>query len=209
MYFVGRAFLDAEPCMNCTAQSGTYWFRYSPLSQSHWDKAHAGNLKRLELDRCVNEYATNIQSNRRNLLPVSNDSGVPPPTENEFINGSHIYWAFRFHAHDASSPEKASFAFNWICSASHEKHTPCSVGVGNVRKQDSWQVRWWPRDDQSLCELSRSPVEYCLSEPAQPHCKLHFELTITTIIMLLNLCKFKFRSLYLKRRSSTRHVSIH
>jgi hypothetical protein len=210
-FSVGRAFLDGEQCMNCTDQSGkdrmfgSYfrdgkprptWLQADPgeissMLESLWDKARASKLERLERSRCIDEYATTIQSYRRNLLLVIDDSELPPPTQNHFINGSHVYWGSRFNTYDAAGSEEATRAFNWICSASHDVWTPCSVRVEDVRQQDEWRVGWLC-NDKGVCDLSRSSVEYCLSEPAPLHCKLHFEPTITTVITLLNLCKFNF-----------------
>jgi len=224
VFSVGRAFLDGENCTNCTEQSPQLRTSFiggpnrqtrlsaSPgeipsVLESLWEKARAGNLEKLEPNRCIDEYATSIQSNHRNLLLVSDDSFFPPSTENKFINGSHIYWGAGFDAYTASDSGFASNAYHWICSASHDLLNPCSVRVQDVKKQESWQVGWLC-DDEGLCDLSRTPVEYCLSEPAQTHCKLHFEPTITTVITILNLCEFRSRSLRLYRRSSVRDTLV-
>jgi hypothetical protein len=156
---------------------------------SLWSKARANSLERLERAKCIDEYATSIQSNRRNLLLVHGDDSLPSPTENYYINGSHIYWGGEFDTASVKSPSIAIHAFGWICSAS-QRPISCSAEVEDIRKQDSWYVGWLC-DKEGLCDFSRSPVEYCLSEPAVPHCKLHFEPTITIIITLLNIRKFK------------------
>jgi len=179
----------------------------SSVLETLWEKARAGNLERLEPDRCIDEYATSIQSNHRNLLVVSDDNSFPQSTENKFINGSHVYWAAEFDVYDAAGSEEASNAYDWVCSASHDVDTPCSVRVQEVKKQEYWQVGWLC-DGEWLCDLSRTPVEYCLSELAQPHCKLHFEPTITTIITILNLCKFRSPCSRLYRRSSVKNTLV-
>ena len=225
VFSVGRAFLDGEHCMNCTdetvrsvisnftdGESRRTSVDASPgelrsVLENLWGKARTGDLERLESDRCIDEYATSIQSNHRNLLIVSDDSFFPPSTENKFINGSHVYWAADFDVYDAADAAAASFAYDWICSASRDQSTPCSVVVQDVKKQESWQVGWLC-DGEGLCDRSRTPVEYCLSEPAQPHCKLHFEPTITTVITILNLCKFSCRSPRLYRRSSVKNTLV-
>jgi len=225
VFSVGRAFLDGEHCMNCTdetVRSVISNFTEGPqmrtsvdaspgeiqsVHENLWGKARTGDLERLEPDRCIDEYATSIQSNHRNLLIVSDDSFFPPSTENKFINGSHVYWAAEFDGHDAADAEGASFAYNWICSASGDQYDPCSARVQDVKKQESWRVGWLC-DGEGLCDRSRTPVEYCLSEPAQPHCKLHFEPTITTVITILNLCKFICRSPRLYTRSSVKNTLV-
>jgi hypothetical protein len=64
-----------------------------PILGSLWSKACAGSLERLDPSECIDQYATSIQSNRRNVLLVANDSDVPVLEENRFINACHIYRA--------------------------------------------------------------------------------------------------------------------
>ena len=231
MFSVGEAFLHDKQCTNCSDEvmhQNDTKPRFTdgvprktvleaipgeiPMAlESLWSNARAGTLERLEPAQCIDEYATSIQSNRKNLLLVSGDDNFPSPMENYFIHGSHVYWAAKFEVGAAAESAAASKAFQWVCSMLDKKHeylaTPCSVEVEDVRKQKSWQVGWLC-DKQGLCAMSRSPVEYCLSEPAQPHCKLHFEPTIATIITILNLCKFNSQFPCLRRRNSMKHTSV-
>jgi hypothetical protein len=69
----------------------------------------------------------------------------------------------------------------------------CENNIDNIKLAgvEAWRVGWYCNKDLT-CEFARWPVEYCLSETAEPHCKLHLELTIAVMITVLNLCKLGF-----------------
>jgi hypothetical protein len=199
--------------MNCTSVPSDIRSFYlpdgPPILASLWKKAHAGSLERLDPAECINAYATSIQSKRRNVLLVASDSKFPSPAENHFINASRVYWAANFQASYAQWPATASDAYDWICSGL-DKPTcpgglcadiePCSKAVRAIRNADLalWRVGGCKGTTSTTryCELARFPVEYCLSEQALPHCKLHFEPNIAIVIILLNVCKFKALDLF-------------
>lgn len=89
-----------------------------------WNKANAGSLEKLSPSRCIDEYATSIQSNRRNLLLVSDDDRLPSSTNNYFLNGSHVYWYDKFRTEDWFTPKKTSLKFEWICQNMNDKSPP-------------------------------------------------------------------------------------
>jgi hypothetical protein len=162
-------------------------FEYMPfLPGILWSKARAGKLERLDTAECIDNYATSIQSNRRNLLLVAQDDYFPPPEENFFLNKSRIYWAGDFRAEDARDLENAPDPYSWMCT-SLEVYDQCSDELETIKKAgvDLWRVGYYC-DENSVCDVARWPVEYCLSEPAEPHCKLHFELPIAIVIIVLN-----------------------
>ncbi|RYN29960.1 hypothetical protein AA0113_g683 [Alternaria arborescens] len=211
VFSVDEAFVNDKTCTNCfneVKQEKSTMARFTDGTlrsteslygsgevigstlESLWSKARSGKLDRLEPATCIDEYATSIQSNRKNLLIVSGgNGGNEPRSQYNFINGSYVYWADQFDVCAAADLE-FSRAFQWICSGSDDPNTECSSVVDRMRNQPSWQVGW-RCDGNGVCDFLRSPVKYCLSESAQPHCKLHFEPTIATIITVLNLGKFR------------------
>ncbi|CAN9204025.1 unnamed protein product [Alternaria alternata] len=152
-----------------------------------WNKANAGSLEKLSPSRCIDEYATSIQSNRRNLLLVSDDDRLPSSTNNYFLNGSHVYWYDKFRSEDWFSPEKTSLKFEWICQNINDKSPPCSAMVEDIKKQP-WHVGELCYDKEN-CKPSDAPVKYCLSERAEPRCKIHFEPSIAIVVIVLNFFK--------------------
>jgi hypothetical protein len=159
--------------------------------------AKAGTLDRLNPTDCLNRYATSIQSHRRNLLLVAGDHNFPTAEKNKFINGSHVYWAAPFYSSDAKTGERAADAYNWICSAM-QKNTSCSSNVNEaLNSPGTWKVGN-NRDCEAYystarpCELGTFPVEYCLSEKAEPHCRLQFDTTIAILVTCLNFGKSFF-----------------
>jgi hypothetical protein len=86
-------------------------------------------------------------------------------------------------------PVLATHSYSWICSGITDDGS-CENNINKIKLSGvaAWRVGWYCNADLK-CEYHRWPVEYCLSEEAEPHCKLHFELTIAVMITVLNLCK--------------------
>ncbi|CAN9276692.1 unnamed protein product [Alternaria alternata] len=145
-----------------------------------WNNASTGTLERLDPAECIARYATSIQSAQRNVLLVASDDQVLPPNENPLINGSHAYGRWKFSAMSAMARDTARNSFDWICSGMDTKR-PCSLGIDAIR--DSSAESWLMGPGAGW------PVKYCLSERADPTCKLHFEPTIGTIVTILNFVK--------------------
>jgi hypothetical protein len=157
-------------------------------------EAQAGTLERLNPTDCLNQYATSIQSNRRNLLLVASDANFPTSEENKYINGSHVYWAGPFFSADAKSGQRAADSYQWICSAIG-KEGQCSTNVNQVHNNPSaWRVGNVDACGDgfykmSACDMGTFPVEYCLSQPAEPHCRLQFDTAIAVLVTFLNFGK--------------------
>lgn len=175
---------------------------------SLWKKARAGHLERLSPAECIDQYAQIINSNRRNVLLVANDTNFPPPEENKRFGGSRAYWMNYFSADSAQGTGTASSAYDWICSGtSGNPSAYCSDKVEDIKRaSEDWQVGdYCNKATVRSCDYSYFPVEYCLSEKAEQKCQLHFEPTIAIIITVLNFCKFSLlkslnMNLYLKSR---------
>lgn len=76
------------------------------------------------------------------------------------MNGSHVYWAGEFNAFYAADTYQATHQYDWICSASHDVLTPCSIRFRDVKQQVEWPVGWLCNGDgRGRCDLSRSGVE--------------------------------------------------
>jgi hypothetical protein len=179
-----------------------YWQSYPAsdvprvLNDLH-GKYKAGLLEKLEPQDCVNKYATSIISNRRHVLLVASDENFPTVEENIFLNGSHVYWAAPFYATDAQNAAKSANAYNWICSGM-EYDSICSNDVDNVKKNISaWRTGHYCLApfayEGALCNDAKTfPVQYCLSERAQPHCRLQFDTTIAVVVTVLNAGRYLF-----------------
>ncbi|XPT03930.1 hypothetical protein M3J09_013016 [Ascochyta lentis] len=174
VFSVSQSFINDTKCLNCDKS-------YPPMAQMLWDKANTGQLQRLHPTDCFNNYAQIIQSDRRNLLLVAGDSNFPPPENNTSGRGSRVYSYNRFEAESASNIEMSTEAYEWMCSGyttSTDDYRSCSALTGDIKRQgfDPWRVDYFP-------------VEYCLSEQAEPHCKLYFEPGIAIVVTVLNLVK--------------------
>ena len=57
---------------------------------------------------------------------------------------------------------------------------------------ETWQVGNGCNDVVAgPCGSESWPVQYCLSEPAEPHCKLHFSRAIAITVIIVNFCEFR------------------
>lgn len=182
------------------SRRASYWYTYDTggipdvLQTLHSDNK-AGRLENLGLTECINRYATGIQSTRRHVLLVASDDNLPTAEENRFIDNSHVYWASPFYAADAKSSVDSSNSYNWICSGL-AKDGLCSNDIDDIRSNVSaWSVGHYCLGDVGLffgCNgTTRSfPVQYCLSQKAEPHCRLQFDTSIAVVVTILNAGKF-------------------
>jgi hypothetical protein len=73
----------------------------------------------------------------------------------------------------------------------------CSNDVDLARQNiSSWRVGYDCQDKLEICKLGTFPVQYCLAQPAEPHCRLQFDTTIAIIVTLLNFGKLSFACIY-------------
>jgi len=187
---VSQAFLDDTQCRNCSGIPDTADYVLEDL----WGKLHMDALEKLEPAECIGQYATSIQTNRRNLLLVaSNDhfnqserdtsyTDTSAPGGERNITNPNVYWTQLFNAADAKNHATAVESYEWICSVIPGKaDSDCSTRVEILKgKPTTWHV-----GDGGFAW----PVEYCLSEKAVPRCKLHFQPSIAIVVTILNFCK--------------------
>lgn len=185
---VSQAFLDDMQCRNCSDIPNTAEYALEDL----WNKFRMDALERLGPAECLDQYATAIQTDRRNLLLVaSNDNfnqserytlynDFPAPKGN--ITNTNVYWTHLFIAAEAKNHASAVESYDWICSAMPATtDSDCSARVETLKgNSTTWHVggggyTW--------------PVEYCLSEKAVPRCKLHFNPSIAIVVTIFNFCK--------------------
>ena len=155
-FSVSEPFLEDASCRNCTNPINTTatFRRFSDYAESwqSWSLKNApivletlrreyknGSLDRLEPADCLNQYATTMQSNRRNVLLVASE--LPKMEENTFISGSHVYWGMPFYSPAASSASDAADAYDWICSGLQESGS-CSSLADNIKPSSTavWTV---------------------------------------------------------------------
>jgi len=185
-----------------------YWRPYDPVNVPRiLDNIHkkykSGLLEKLQPQECLSQYATNLVSNRRHVLLVASDDSFPTLENNVFMNGSHVYWAAPYYATDSENSRDASNAYNWICSGMRYDSF-CANEVDKLKANVSaWRTgHYCPTSiDYSgayaYCAEARTfPVQYCLSERAQPHCRLQFDTTIAVIVIVLNAGKFFFLGIF-------------
>jgi hypothetical protein len=148
-------------------------------------KYKAGALKTLTPAECITQYATSLQSNRRHVLLVASDNNFPTAEQNVFVNGSHVYWAGPFSASDAQDASNAAVSYSWMCTGMVPDGYTCSNKIDSARSNpNAWRVgNYCPYG--AYCGKN-FPVEYCLSEPAEPHCRLQYDLTIAVVVTVLN-----------------------
>jgi hypothetical protein len=192
VYLVNEAFLDDPECRNCTEKYSSdpyYSSRYKGLL-SLWDQSRNNSLDRLEPAECIAQYATALQSYRRNVLLVidSTQSDLPPQNRNlTYLNNTNTFWVGAFDALDGMDPGNAPDSYNWICSSlDYDSNSNCANRIGTIKSApDSWKVG----GACSSCNDVLWPVKYCLSERATPRCRLHFSPAIASVVTILNFCK--------------------
>ena len=203
-FSVSQSFVDEDLRLPCPDQNNKACDRWHELGntpvilQTLKAKERAGELLRLEPLACIQQYAQIIQSERRNVLLVANDKHFPPTENSTLWQGSRVYATSGFSAKNVYGPQAALRAYDWVCpndvvcttvvdgtsrSGTCSENSPCSERIDDViRSPETWKTGYgWYNPDY--------PVEYCLSESGEPHCKLHFEPSIAITVTVLNMLK--------------------
>lgn len=141
-----------------------------------------------------------IQSNRRNLLMVTSDENIEskyviPPPEYFVTNNTNTFWSGSFDAAEALQQDQFEDSYGWICSGLDysAKDILCANRVEEIKSAPhTWKMGSGCSEGQIYCYRYEDllPVDYCLSEPAPPLCKLHFSPVVAIIVTTLNFCKY-------------------
>ena len=200
MFLVSQAFVDDSECRNCTAAIPDA-ASDAEMLRGLYEKSRNGSLERLDAAECVAAYGTLIQSTRRNLLVVTanEDVNLGPadmiyPPERPYINNANWYMiersvateGLRAYARIADSP------VDWICSGLPDPGDSICINELEAIKSGSqaWTLsRRCSGGPEGYCDRYRWPVDYCLSEAAEPRCQLHFNRVIAIIVTVLNFGK--------------------
>lgn len=154
--------------------------------------ARDNKLDRLSNLECIREYAEPIQIKRKNVLLVTADDKMPTPKSTENGTTLDIYAFNRFEADDASDADMASNSYSWICSANSNLYSGYSYCANNVddimSSSNNWTVGYM-EGYSNPDDLPKYPIDYCLSEKAEPHCKIQFTLSIAILVTVLNFLK--------------------
>jgi hypothetical protein len=171
-------------------------FEYEPFLQAGPQSAHdqttdprlkniqtqATSWDRLEPAACINAYATEFLTTRRNLVAVisANEQSPTNTSVQEVVSN-----AFEFSIKSPGAVDP----YAWICDtpdgdsryefdqAEMEPSFHCSSKVSKVRTHsDSWQWKMWD-------------IKYCLSEPVEGKSSLNFNLPIIVVVILCNMGK--------------------
>lgn len=144
-------------------------------------QAQVKTWDRLENAACINAYATEFLSTRRDLVVVVVDDEV---TENASVKRVEDY-LFDFNQDFPGEFDP----YGWICDSNdgitlygftqkeNEREYHCSAKVSKVKANaNRWRFDKWD-------------IEYCLSEPVETKCSLNFSLPIIVVVMTCNVGK--------------------
>lgn len=168
-----------------------------------WSRARNNSLDRLSPAQCIAAYGTLVQSTRRNLLVVTTKKTDEPALagnnilpELPWINTTDLYMISNVKAADGLKHYRWNDPLRWMCSSLPWKtDTECVNRLGEIKTgPGEWVVSTGCSGSREFCDQYRWPVDYCLSEPAEPMCQLHFSPLVAIIVTILNFCKCCFRT---------------
>lgn len=168
---------------------------HSPvIAQTLYEMARNKQLDRLSNVDCIREYAEPIQTKRRNVLLVAADNKMPAPNVTADGRAINIYAYNKFLASSAKDQIRAMNSYGWICSDisywtfGNSSHW-CSTLLSEINKApDNWRVGE-TGITFSFSDTPTFPIDYCLSESAEPRCKVQFALSIAILVTILNFFK--------------------
>lgn len=132
---------------------------------------------RLENEACTKAYSPNIISSRADIVLVSS---IPNSTNSliGFRDGSsaHIIGPY------------ASISPGWMCSMPSIENDRYS-DFQHVENPRNWSIWIYPNTTYYNVTPIAAPVQYCLSQPVQEHCKLQFSVGIMMAVIVCNLVK--------------------
>lgn len=135
-----------------------------PAAQNMFD--NLSRLQRLENKECIEAYSQSIISTRSDVLLVSS-------YEND-TNSVLQYWA-------SQSPHfDQDYVAPWVCDypdylVGSKHNVTCDIAK-KAAEASTWHMNGWP-------------IEYCLSQPVEEHCRVQFSIDIMAIVISCNVVK--------------------
>lgn len=166
---------DPDALQNATAQKRDVPDAYDPNAEQNATAqkllSNTTKLRKLDNKACIEEYSKGIISTRSNLLLVT-------PHEND-TNAVLAMWTYM--SPQFSETKWGRYHPPWVCDLPQAPYYPWeprpSCDVGKIAaKADTWT-------------MGGHPIQYCLSEPVEEHCRLQFSVGIMIIIILCNAIK--------------------
>ncbi|PLB49785.1 hypothetical protein P170DRAFT_510249 [Aspergillus steynii IBT 23096] len=144
---------------------------YRPSLKGLHAQARNESLERLDASQCVDAYATTFQTKYGSVLVATDD-----------VKDSNVEM---FYAQSVFSPmqyllvaQPGADPYRWLCPDGATKD--CDAYLPEIHDQidqDDWVVQTAAREYQ---------VNYCLAEKLPQHCKLEYSLTVTIILIVIN-----------------------
>lgn len=133
---------------------------------------------KLDNEACVKAYSPSIISSRADVVLVSST----PNSTNSLLS---MYADVQAQIISTSTLD----SLGWMCSIPAFPNDGLCPNFQTVKNPRDWSI--WIYADGRLYGPApiATPVQYCLSQPVQDHCKLQFSLAIMIIVILCNLVK--------------------
>lgn len=135
---------------------------------------NTSNWQKLTNEECIRAYGLSFVSARSNVLAITSNLNASDPLK--FGSSGDRY--------DNSGP-----VYRWMCSAypnlSGTNDAGCDIN-GLSRYSSNWELVAY---DVSGSEYHPVPIQYCLSQPVEEHCRLQLSLIIMCIVMFCNFMK--------------------
>ncbi|ESU07866.1 hypothetical protein FGSG_02430 [Fusarium graminearum PH-1] len=129
-------------------------------------------LDNLTASECINEYGTTFQTKRADVILVFDFSMSKEESNQTYEINSAL-------SHNVRRGDCIETDYDWIC-ANESCDTPCHFLLPEIKRQpDNWKPY----------RLYDNKVKYCLSQPAPQRCRLNFDITLASIVLVVNFVK--------------------
>ncbi|KAK6719686.1 hypothetical protein SNK05_002817 [Fusarium graminearum] len=129
-------------------------------------------LDNLTASECINEYGTTFQTKRADVILVFDFSMSKEESNQTYEINSAL-------SHNVRRGDCIETGYDWIC-ANESCDTPCHFLLPEIKRQpDNWKPY----------RLYDNKVKYCLSQPAPQRCRLNFDITLASIVLVVNFVK--------------------
>ena len=155
--------------------NGTLTSSVPSTSVGLFDKAQHGQLEKLDNRACIQAYAQDFVSNRRDVILVHNTTSTN----------------LTFFESEGSSGS-SRFPYAWICSGIVEPEDEPCLANSVLADVENWTYdyeRYVYINDSEVFQSFHIPIEYCLSEVTPENCQLQFSVKIMIFVIMANLLK--------------------